>query len=368
MILKGFERIRKLAALGAIGSVSLFGAGSARASVSITVASIIETGTSVVWESIQNDTVADGAVLSTTALVSWPTSTTDALGIDDADLENLSYSWSGSNYNSVFASGSTTSDDLTDSFDDYAGLFLDGAPYNDPDGNLDLSGTTVTTDPMPMPNGIEVASQWHAFIDKRVLRIIYSLNNPTAAPVVTRASIGGNLGSDSSTYVAATSDGDQLVETGDTWVITHDDRVYGGVATRDPIITHIVAGGGSPAVVPVPLLIPGTGGDDDISFAYDLTIAAGETQYITWFVQLSANMTEANASLADYADIDTATTAGLFINLPPSMTVESVNWRASSHSNLPAVAIPVLGPFGLLALGGLIGLGALRNGRFRRKT
>ena len=371
MILKGFERIRKMATLGAIGSLGLFGAGSGRGNDShgetISVPSAVEAGTTVQWENIATGTVYDGDVLSGTTLVSWPGTTDEALGIDDADLDGLMYSWSGSNYNGVTSAGTTTDDDLTDSFDDYAGLFVDGAPYNDPDGTVDLSGTTVTTDPMTMPNGLEVTSQWHGFTDKRVLRIIYSLSNPTAAPVITRASIGGNLGSDSNTYVATTSDGDQLVETGDTWVITHDDRVYGGVATRDPIITHIVAGGSSPVVMPVPLQIPGSG-EDDISFGYDITVAAGETEYITWFVQLSANMPEVNASLADYTSLETADAAGLFINLPPGMGIESANWQALQSNNLQAVAIPVLGPFGLLALGGLIGLGALRNGRLRRKT
>ena len=411
--LKGFERIRKAMAMGAAGTVGLlgFGIGTGRANhTTITVPSAITTGTSYQLTDIDNATVDGTDVLLSTAVVSTDVGetgassgnstiedTTDAYGIDDATIKGLTGTWSGSNYSGQFSQGTwgvpivtssssstITPTELDDAFDGYGGIFVDGAPYNDLDGNIDVTGTTVTTDARPMPNGLVVSSQYYAFPNKRLARFIFTLNNPTGATISPRVAIGGNLGSDSNTYVANTSNGNQTVEQGDTWVITHDNGVYGGAATRDPILTHIV-GGGSATVNPFPLQIPGGGGGqgggpaknksegdgkgdglsgngpsfDNISFGYDLAIPAGQTQYITWFVQFSASMAETNASLPDFGDTTSAVNAGLFGNLPPGMSGGGVNWAAADPT-----PIPMFAPISLLVLSGMFGFAASR--RLRR--
>ncbi|MFK5892006.1 MAG: hypothetical protein QM504_02165 [Pseudomonadota bacterium] len=406
--LKGFERIRKAMAMGAAGTVGLlgFGIGTGRANhEDITVISAITTGTSYTLSSLDNSNVDGTDVLVSTAIVSTdvgesgtssgnPTieDTTDAYGIDDATIKGLSGTWSGINYLGEFSQGTwgvpqtnTTSSststftptELDDAFDGYGGIFVDGAPYNDLDGSVDLTGNTVTTDMRTMPNGLVVASQYYAFSDKRLGRIIFTINNPTGSTISPRIAIGGNLGSDSNTYVAKTSNGNQTVETGDTWVVTHDSSVYSGVATRDPILTHIV-GSGSATIRPFPLQIPGGGGNvptqksktsekegdassghpstDNISFGYDLVIPAGETQYITWFVQLSSSMLETDDSLPQYNDETSAMAAGLFNNLPSGMVGGGVNWAAGAPT-----PIPIFSPISLLVLSGLFGFAATRR-------
>lgn len=383
--LKGFERLKKIAAAGAVGSMGLLGMGSGRAAptstgVTISVQSAVSVGTTVEVSDINDTTVSASSVLNGTATVSH-NGTSYAFGIDDATLNSLDYSYSGPNFTGASLTGVVTDDDLSDSYDGYGGIFLDGAPYNDTDGTVDLTGTTLTTDPDTMPNGLEVYSQYHVFTDRRVTRIIHAISNPTGAPITTRAAIGGNLGSDSSTNVPNTSDGDSNVELGDTWVITQDNRVYGGTATGDPILTHVV--GSSGGIAAIPLQIPGAVGafnsasrkhqnkedlvlgglnaNDNISFGYDVTVNPGETQYLTWFVQKSANITEANNSLSDYSSATTASAAGLYINRPTGMAGFGVNWSGSVGG--PATPVPFLSPFGLLTLAGLVGFGAYRSAR-----
>ncbi len=350
--LKGFERLRKALTLGAVGSAGLLGMGSGRAAttnlaVTIQVSSVVTSGTSMEISSINDNTVSHSAVLLSTATTN--SSSNNASGINDATINGVTHTWSGTNYSGVFSSGSSANTSIDDAFDGYGGIFVDGAPYNDTDGVVDLTGTTLTTDPELMPNGLEVSKQYHVFTDKRVTRMIFTLHNPSAAAITSRIAIGGNLGSDSRTYVANTSNGNQTVELGDTWVMTHDNGVYGGVATRDPILTHVA---GSYAI---PLNIPGAG-SDDISFGYDVTVKPGDTKYITWFVQFSERMTEANASLSDYADYPSADAAGLFINKPAGMINGGLNWTYAA-----AVPVPFLSPFNLALLFGLFGFASYRK-------
>ncbi|MCX7552907.1 hypothetical protein OS175_03360 [Marinicella sp. S1101] len=387
----GFERLKKIAAAGAVGSMGLLGMGSGRAAptstgVTISVQSAVSVGTTVEVSDINDTTVSASSVLNGTATVSH-NGTSYAFGIDDATLNSLDYSYSGPNFTGASQTGIETDDDLSDSYDGYGGIFLDGAPYNDTDGTVDLTGTTLTTDPDTMPNGLEVYSQYHVFTDKRVTRIIHAISNPTGAPITTRAAIGGNLGSDSNTNVPNTSDGDTNVELGDTWVITQDNDVFGGTATRDPILTHVVGAPGG--IAAIPLQIPGAVGafnpntrkhqakddtdtvlgglnaNDNISFGYDVTVDPGQTQYITWFVQKSPNITETNNSLSDYSSSAAASAAGLFINRPAGMAGFGANWSGSVAG--PAISVPILSPFGLLTLTGLVGFGAYRSSRKKAK-
>lgn len=400
--LKGFDRLRKVITLGAVGSAGLLGVGTGRAGTStgvcqqhsIRVSNVITQGTDIEYKLI-NATVYASSVLGPTTPVSHNSiscSTSKALsnvkgsssfiaafGISDAAINNISHSWSGMNYLGSSSTDSSSSDSLNDAFDGYGGIFVDGAPYNDTDGQVDLTGSTLTTDADTMPNGLNVSSQYHAFTDNRVMRIIHTLENPTGATINSRVAVGGNLGSDDSTYIPNTSNGNQTVEIGDTWVITHDASVYGGEATEDPILTHVV--GSSNGTVAIPLQIPGgpiqppkantndvTGrpgrANDSISFGYDLVIPPGETQQIVWFVHLSQNIAGTNAALPDFADSTSAVAAGLYINLPVGMTNSGANWGSGPIIAGPAPApaiIPMFSPISLLVLSGMFGFAASRR-------
>ena len=104
-------------------------------------------------------------------------------------------------------------------------------------------------------------------------RSIEVFHNPTEAPISFSASVVGNLGSDASTTVFATSDGDLDVEPTDTWFGTDDDDPSGGTFA----IVHLIQGpyGQSPTDVTIQ--------DDNVGWTYDLTVDAGETVRLAGF-------------------------------------------------------------------------------------
>ncbi len=387
--IKGFDRLRQAITLSAVGSAGLLAVGTGRAGSTsvcqthnIQVSSVVTSGTRV-NVTFRNATVYASSVLLSTPSVSHNSPNCSSLrGTSSGSIAAF-----GIQEGSIFLGsgspdrGSTST--LGDAFDGYGGIFLDGAPYNDTDGIVDITGSTLTTDPDTMPNGLSVSSQYHVFTNKRVTRIIHSLYNPTATTITTRAAIGGNLGSDDSTTIPNTSNNNQTVELGDTWVITHDGSVYAGIANGDPILTHVVAS--SEGIDAIPLQIPGGGGQpaaaskyksnkegsqtqggppsasDNISFGYDVEILAGETQHLVWFVQMSDDIDEANTSLPNYTNTDAAIAAGLYINLPAGMTGNGINWAAPAAVLAPPVNVPVFSPISLVLLFGLFGFAASRS-------
>ncbi|MCX7545028.1 hypothetical protein [Marinicella gelatinilytica] len=382
----GFSRLKQAASITATGTLGLMGIGSGRAGITTTACYTISV-TSAVTSLTTNayyfcqSTIYASSMLNGTATVSH-NSATAAMGISDYSVYGLNISWSGSNNTGSFGSGYTTS--LYDAFDGYGGIFVDGAPYNDTDGVVDITGTTLTTDPDVMPNGLEVSSQYYAYTDKRLIRIIHTLHNPTASMITTRAAVGGNLGSDNETYTLNTSNGNSVFDSGDYWVITSDNNVYGGVATSDPIITHVF--GGPQGIQPVPLLIPsfgggggpqgitankekgekgsrGFGGSDNISFGYDVPVNPGETRYLTFFAAFSLTENEANTSTTDFADPTSLSAAGLLNNLPPGMTDAGANWVGRGTPGGSAQPVPFLSPMGIVTLTGILALMTVRRSR-----
>lgn len=73
-------------------------------------------------------------------------------------------------------------------------------------------------------------------------RYIDVVTNSTAAPIAATIEVSGNLGSDSSTLIAATSSGDTSVSVADHWIVSDDS----GDGTGDPSLAHIAQGAGAP--------------------------------------------------------------------------------------------------------------------------
>ncbi|GEM_PF-3309941 len=73
------------------------------------------------------------------------------------------------------------------------------------------------------------------------MRWLEILTNNTTEPITVNVVIGGDLGSDDSTEIIGTADGDLIVEDGvDNWFITGDDTVSGTFG--DPIVGHLLDG------------------------------------------------------------------------------------------------------------------------------
>ncbi|POZ49634.1 beta strand repeat-containing protein [Methylovulum psychrotolerans] len=102
--------------------------------------------------------------------------------------------------------------------------------------------------------------------------------------------IRGNLGSDSSTSIIATSSGDGSFTTADHWLVTDDSTDNGG----DPAVAQVFGGHNGLA----PTAVYGVNGDDDISYSFLLHLAPGETKIIMHFGVQAATRAEAQTVAA----------------------------------------------------------------------
>ncbi len=113
-------------------------------------------------------------------------------------------------------------------------------------------------------------------------RTINTLTNSTGSPVTVPVRTFGNLGTDATTSVFLTSDGDTIVEATDTWFGTDD-----GDGSGAPAVIHFIRNstGLSPTAVAVT--------EDNVDWSFDVTIGAGETKRVASFAILATNRADA---------------------------------------------------------------------------
>lgn len=181
-------------------------------------------------------------------------------------------------------------------------------------------------------------------------RLLDTLRNDTSAPITTdvyvgdlRVDSGGSLGSDWTTTVNATSDGDTDLEPADRWAVTTDGRPI----ASDPAIAHVWGGAG--AADDVDVIRSGATHDDAIDQASpldadqlgwgwtDVTVAPGETRsYLSWEAIRAALDTKAStqAGLASTAaaDIVGAQLSRVYEGLTAAQIGSVANWAKPTAS------------------------------------
>jgi hypothetical protein len=347
----GFDRLKGVAAAGAISIAGMFGGSAARAA-SATIPLDV-THSSVKWSSIDNNNSFPSETSVTTTNGAAYDSSTNAYGIEDAQL------LIGSNA-------------FGDAFDNALILSVDGNLFLNPDSSVDLTGDTVTSDTVTIVPGINAQVRYTFIQGRPVARGLFSLTNTTGAPISVNAAVLGDYGSDSNTTVVATSDGDTTIEGSDLWYITDDSGTATSVTRRksgdapnglpDPRVTLSRYGTGA-AVVPFNALTPGSGGSDTATYGlrYPITIAPGQTARLLVFMELSEpgiSPASAIASAADFTSLNALQTAGLLGGLTATEIGQVVNYAQAVGPPPPpasTVDLPVLSPGGLLTLFGVIG-------------
>ncbi len=229
--------------------------------------------------------------------------------------------------------------------DAYDGAFImavNGVTYADPDGTVDLTGTTVTSDPATL-FGLNVSVQYYFDPATATIRALYTFTNPTANTISATASVGHDLGSDSDTIIENTSDGNNLLDSNDRFLITSDGTVGG-----DPVLTFVRFGFGSVESLPVTAIAPGVNpvngdGNDAYIDSYDITVPAGATRRILVFGQLSDSVANANTAVSTFDSNTSVTAAGLLTGLTPTQLAEIVNWNFGTATTITAGAGAGLG-------------------------
>ena len=150
------------------------------------------------------------------------------------------------------------------------------------------NGREVVTGPVFIDQ-VQVQRKIYVPEDQSWARFLEIVTNTSSATVNYTVSLTTNLGSDSSTVLVSTSSGDNIFNTDDNWLVTDD--VDG---TGDPTLVHVIAGeNGSLRPDAASLNF------DDVNFAYNLTLAPGETQIVMHFAAQNSDQATALAKAAD---------------------------------------------------------------------
>jgi hypothetical protein len=147
-------------------------------------------------------------------------------------------------------------------------------------------------------------------------RYLDVLSNPGTTPITTTVRISGNLGSDGSTRVIATSSGDTVVSSADTWYATDDTDGSG-----DPSLAHLFqSGAGSGAPVTARAASIST---DNIDVTFDVTVPAGGRVAVLSFAIQTMSQALAQAEAIRLLDLPDDAWTGLeeyetdIVNFPP---------------------------------------------------
>ena len=190
------------------------------------------------------------------------------------------------------------SDGTSDAYD--GGLNLSGFPdfsaaQAEENGRELVIGSSATVD------GLEITRKVYVPDNQSWARFLEIITNISDAPINHTVDIETNFGSDSSTVVVSTSDGDTAFTPEDFWIVTDDSSDGGG----DPTLLHLVAGLGSQRPTRTSL------NGDQLSYEYDLTLAPGETQIVMHLASQNQNRTEAQAKAEELVQLNLNLFAGI---------------------------------------------------------
>lgn len=179
-------------------------------------------------------------------------------------------------------------------FDAYGQLQLNGTPFATYvlTPSYDDAGQTVVT---PLEQYGRIMAHREITVpgsgEDDLARIMDVLRNTASSPIGVTVRFVGNLGSDASTTIFATSDEDLELETSDMWFGTDDNE-----GSQTSAIIHIVHGPSGQA----PVSIISTG--DNVAWTYDLTIPANQSVGLVHYVVCAPTRAEAVASVNRLVD------------------------------------------------------------------
>ena len=170
--------------------------------------------------------------------------------------------------------------------------------------------------------GIEVSRKIFVPDDDAFARFLEILVNPTAADINVSVVLRTNLGSDSSTQLVATSDGDLAFTVADDYLITDDSSNGGG----DPSMTHVFSG---PGAVLEPSSVTASVPGDNITYTFNVLVPAGERVILMHFASQNSNRSVAQAS----ADALLALQGSALNGLDAAEQADIVNFSAFPDSD-----------------------------------
>ncbi|MDD5275556.1 MAG: hypothetical protein PHR16_05695 [Methylovulum sp.] len=222
----------------------------------------------------------------------------------------------------------------SDAYDGCHVLSIAGTAYKDPDGIVDYTGTTLTTDPATL-SGLNVQRQFYFHPtalanDTYALRMVDSFTNPTAAPISVTATYDCNLGSDSNTAIHASSSGNTAVENADTWFVSYQTIPSDVVNSFGRFQTGAAV---------TPLLdvahTPATGNDDFVD-GYPITVPAGKTVRIMRLAGFNHRLAKSATDAPIFGSLASLATNGLMVGVSLAQQKEIVNYNPPAPVGAPS--------------------------------
>lgn len=205
----------------------------------------------------------------------------------------------------------------SDGFDGGLGLFVEGRPFI-AGSEGDLVGEQLTVGRVAL-GGIQVTRIDRGLPGSPTLRDLVKLKNTTRKQQTFAVTITSDLGSDSSTGIRASSNGDDVLSRADRWVVTSDSA--GDPA--DPPVTHVFHGKGK-RVRSRNVAAVGVAEDDCLIANLNVTLAKHATGYLLFFVELAESNQDAIANVARFNR--KKLNAGLKAGLRKSVRKQILNW------------------------------------------
>lgn len=137
-------------------------------------------------------------------------------------------------------------------------------------------------------NTLQVSRKAFVSDNEAFIRYLEILTNPTGSDINVTVRLNTNLGSDASTRLVATSNGDSVVTAADDYLIT-DDSTSEGVG--DPAMVHVFSGPGASLEPSLVTLL-----SDRIVYEYAVTVPAGGRAIVMHFASQNSNTTVAQTS------------------------------------------------------------------------
>lgn len=249
------------------------------------------------------------------------------------------------------SNGGFTSQKLGDGFDGVLSWgvgttkTINSHTYHDADGIVDITGNTITGDPIGTGTdgtsfgGLLLSQQNRIFAlnaTDPIIRSIITINNPTGEAITRTIGLFNNYGSDSNTRITSTSSGDDTFTNGvDRWVATFQN--YSGGLSSDPRLLLVMQG---PGTVDSPYTAGWAGnGDDNPNMYYDVTVQPGETVRLMVFMGVHATKTASQNSGMVFDSNSTVESNGLLAGLTEQQISEIANWNLQTPSTLSVASV-----------------------------
>jgi hypothetical protein len=252
--------------------------------------------------------------------------------------------------------GGTSMSALDDAYDGYQAMCVSLTGMTGPceTGNVDYvmynqTGAPPVADaacanrqyvfPIQTTGGVQMQRKVFVPSTDSFARWLNVFTNTTGAPITFNMITSNNLGSDGSTLIVTSTNGNAVAETSDTWVTTFQD--YSTGTSSDPRLGHVLRGLGAPVGLTG---VSFADGDDGPFWSYTITLAPGQTKTIMNFAVAQPSKAAAAAKAAQLA-----------LLAPPAslacMSAVEASQVVNFNAQVQQVAVPTLGPVGLALLG-----------------